>query len=42
MEMTRPDKAELIEAAQKVQKEFAEDRGPEFVELVEQIQAAAE
>ncbi len=42
MAMTRPDKAEFIEAAQTVQQSFAEDRGPEFVELVEKIRRAAE
>ena len=42
MAMTRPDKAEFIEAAQTVQQSFAEDRGPEFVELVEKIRQAAE
>ncbi len=41
MAMTRPDKAEFIEAAQTVQQSFAEDRGPEFVELVEKIRQAA-
>ena len=42
MAMTRPDKAEFIEAAQTVQQSFAEDRGAEFVELVEKIRQAAE
>ncbi len=42
MQMTRPDKTQFIEAAKKVQQDFAEQRGAEFVDLVKQIQAAAE
>jgi tripartite ATP-independent transporter DctP family solute receptor len=42
MEMTRPDKAAFIEAAKKVQQDFAEQRGEDFVDLVSKIQAAAE
>lgn len=42
MQMTRPDKADFVAAAKKVQDEFAESRGEEFVDLVKQIQAAAE
>ena len=42
MAMTRPDKAAFIEAAQTVQQSFAEERGQDFVELVEQIRQAAE
>lgn len=41
MEMTTPDKAAFVEAGKKVQNEFAEKRGAEFIELVEKIQAAA-
>ncbi|WP_237267559.1 TRAP transporter substrate-binding protein [Sulfitobacter alexandrii] len=41
MAMTTPDKADFIAAAEKIQNEFAEARGPEFVELVGKIQAAA-
>jgi len=42
MKMTRPDKADFVEAAKGVQDEFAEKRGEAFVELVKKIQAAAE
>lgn len=42
MAMTRPDKTDFIKAAQKVQEDFAEKRGPEFVELVGKIRQAAE
>jgi len=42
MEMTRPDKTAFIEASEKVQQEFAESRGEDFIDLVEQIRAAAE
>ena len=42
MKMTRPDKTDFITAAKTVQQDFAEKRGDEFVELVGQIQAAAE
>ncbi|MDJ0630727.1 MAG: TRAP transporter substrate-binding protein [Rhodobacter sp.] len=42
MAMTRPDKTDFIAAAQGVQQAFAEERGAEFVELVNAIQAAAE
>lgn len=41
MAMTRPDKKDFIEAAKKVQQAFAEKRGPEFIDLVGKIQAAA-
>lgn len=41
MTRTDPDKTEFIKAAQGVQQAFAEQRGPEFVELVTAIQAAA-
>lgn len=41
MEATRPDRAPFIAAAQKVQAKFAEEGGPQFRELVDQIQAAA-
>lgn len=41
MAMTRPDRAPFIEAAQKVQQSFASERGEEFTELVDAIQAAA-
>ncbi len=42
MAMTRPDKADFVEAAKGVQAAVAEERGPEFVELVNAIQAAAQ
>ena len=42
MAMTKPDKADFIAAAQTVQQSFAEQRGEEFVELVNKIQAAAQ
>ena len=41
MAMTRPDKAAFIEAAQAVQLQFAEDRGADFVDLVNRIREAA-
>lgn len=41
MAMTRPDKTDFIAAAQTVQKAFAEERGQDFVELVNAIQDAA-
>jgi tripartite ATP-independent transporter DctP family solute receptor len=41
MAMTTPDKTDFVMAAKAVQASFAEERGPEFVELVEAIQAAA-
>ncbi|NSY41341.1 TRAP transporter substrate-binding protein [Leisingera sp. ANG59] len=41
MTMTRPDKADFIAAARKVQQEFAENRGADFIDLVQQIQNAA-
>ena len=42
MAMTRPDKTDFIEAAKTVQAAVAEERGADFVALVEAIQAAAE
>lgn len=42
MAMTRPDKTDFIKAAQTVQQAFAEKRGQEFVDLVNEIQKAAE
>ncbi|MBB4301037.1 tripartite ATP-independent transporter DctP family solute receptor [Rhodobium orientis] len=42
MEMTRPERAPFIKAAQKVQQEFAAKRGEAFTDLVNAIQAAAE
>ena len=42
MAMTRPDKKDFIAAAQKVQQDFAEKRSPDFVEMVNAIQAAAQ
>lgn len=42
MARTDPDKTDFIQAAQGVQKEFAEKRGDDFVALVEAIQAAAQ
>ncbi len=42
MAMTKPDKADFIAAAQTVQQDFAEQRGEEFVELVNKIQEAAQ
>ena len=41
MAMTRPERGPFIEAAQKVQQSFAADRGKEFTDLVDAIQAAA-
>ncbi len=41
MTMTRPDKTDFIEAAKKVQEDFAEQRGADFIDLVKQIQDAA-
>ncbi len=41
MSMTKPPRGPFIAAAQKVQQEFAAERGPKFTELVNQIQAAA-
>ncbi len=41
MAMTRPDKTDFITAAREVQREFAEKRGADFVELVGKIQAEA-
>lgn len=41
MAMTTPDKTDFVAAAKGVQKDFAEKRGAEFVELVGKIQAAA-
>ena len=41
MAMTRPDKTDFIAAAQTVQKAFAEERGQDFVDLVNAIQDAA-
>jgi tripartite ATP-independent transporter DctP family solute receptor len=42
MKMTRPDLTDFITAAKTVQDEFAAKRGADFVDLVQQIQAAAE
>lgn len=42
MAMTTPDKADFVEAAKAVQKEFAASRGEDFVRIVTAIQAAAE
>ncbi|MEM8653660.1 MAG: TRAP transporter substrate-binding protein [Pseudomonadota bacterium] len=42
MARTDPDRADFIKAAQTVQQSVAEERGAEFVELVNAIQAAAE
>lgn len=42
MAMTTPDKTDFVEAAKGVQAQFSEQRGPEFVELVGRIQAAAD
>lgn len=41
MAMTTPDKADFITAAQKIQNDFAEQRGEAFVDLVGKIQNAA-
>ncbi|MEX0367250.1 MAG: TRAP transporter substrate-binding protein [Ruegeria sp.] len=41
MAMTRPDKADFITASQAIQQSFAEERGQEFIDLVNAIQAAA-
>lgn len=42
MTMTTPDRGDFIEAAKAVQREFAEKRGDDFLDLVTRIQAAAE
>ena len=42
MEVTRPDRAQFIEAAKGVQQMIAKERGQDFVDLVDEIQAAAE
>ena len=42
MMMTRPDKAAFIEAAMRVQRDFAEARGAEFVDLVAKLQEAVQ
>lgn len=42
MAMTRPDKADFVAAAKKVQNKVASERGAEFVDLVKKIQAAAQ
>jgi TRAP-type C4-dicarboxylate transport system substrate-binding protein len=42
MEMTRPDRAPFIAAAQTVQQSVASERGQAFTDLVNAIQAAAE
>jgi len=41
VQFTYPDKAPFIEAAARVHQSFAKERGPEYVELIEQINAAA-
>lgn len=41
MKRTDPDRAEFIKAAQEIQNKFAADRGEDFVNLVKQIQDAA-
>ena len=41
MAITYPDKTDFIAAAQKVQQDFAAERGDDFVALVDAIQAAA-
>ena len=42
MARTDPDKTDFVQAAKAVQAQFAEQRGAEFVDLVNMIQAAAE
>ena len=42
MTRTDPDRADFIAAAQEVQQAVAAERGEEFVELVNMINAAAE
>ena len=42
MARTDPDKTDFVEAAKGVQAQFAEERGAEFVEMVNMIQAAAD
>lgn len=42
MARTDPDKTDFIKAAQGVQQKFAAERGADFIELVNAIQAAAE
>jgi tripartite ATP-independent transporter DctP family solute receptor len=41
VKFTEPDKAPFIAAAAKVQEAFAKERGPDYLELVKEIQAAA-
>lgn len=41
MEVTRPDRAPFIAAAQTVQQKFAAERGDDFKAIVDEIQAAA-
>jgi len=42
MARTDPDKTDFVNAAKKVQDDFAAKRGDDFVALVAAIQAAAE
>lgn len=42
MTMTRPDRTDFIAAAKTVQDRFAEERGADFVDLLERIASAAE
>ncbi|WP_300064474.1 TRAP transporter substrate-binding protein [uncultured Roseobacter sp.] len=42
MAMTRPDRADFINAAKTVQDKFASERGDNFVDLLERISAAAQ
>jgi tripartite ATP-independent transporter DctP family solute receptor len=42
MQATRPDTKEFIAAAKKVQEKFAKARGQDFVDLVNEIQSAAD
>lgn len=41
MQMTKPDKTLFIEAAAKIQDEFANEKGDEFADLIERIRQAA-
>lgn len=41
MQITRPNRGPFIAAAQRVQQDFAADRGADFTDLVDAIQAAA-
>ena len=41
MKMTTPDRTAFIAAGQRVQQDFAREKGPVFIDMVNKIQAAA-